>query len=89
MQVENIALIKRPFINKSFYSDLKYNGSVLSWSAIRTEWSIKEILEMYSSRNFKIIDVNEKIENFYKENADEERDYLCIDNTLYVGYYIY
>ena len=86
--VDNLVVFPGCFESKGFYKELKYYNSVLSWSSIRTEWSIEGTLEMYSNREFNLVEpVQDKI-SYYIDNVDKDRDYMCIDNTLYVSYYI-
>ena len=87
IKVDNLVVLKGQFESKAFYKDLRYYGSVLSWSAIRTQWSVEGLLEMYSDRDFNWIEPEEKAK-YYLNNVDKNKEYMCIDNTLYVSYYI-
>lgn len=42
---------------------------------------------MYSDRDFELIEVTEKSLNFYKNNVDRNKDYMCVDDVLYISYY--
>ena len=89
IEVVNIALIKGIDENKAFYADLKYKGSVLSWSAIRTEWSIEGLLEKYSAKEFNLVEPTDEEIKTYFELVDQEKEYMCINNTIYISYSIY
>lgn len=88
IKVNKLAVLYGPCESKAYYKELKYNGSVLSWSSIRTQWSIEGTLEMYSNREFDFVQPTQEELNYYKNNVDKEKDYMCIDNTLFVSYYI-
>ena len=74
---------------KACYKNLKYYGSAMSWSAVRTQWSIKGIIEMYSNKHFIMIEPDENELEYYLNNVDKEIDYMCIKDTLYISYYVY
>lgn len=73
---------------KAYYKNLNYKNSTMSWSAIRTKWSIKGIIEMYSDKHFTIVEPNEQQRQHYLNNVDKEIDYMCIEDTLFIPYYI-
>ena len=73
---------------KASYKNLKYRGSAMSWSAIRTQWSIKGIIEMYSNKHYIMKEPNEDELEYYLDNVDKEIDYMCIGDTLYIAYYV-
>jgi len=88
INVNKLAVLMGPFENKTYYKELKYNGSVLSWSSIRTKWSIEGTLEMYSNRDLELVEITEDKLKYYINNVDRDKEYMCIDNTLYVSYYV-
>ena len=88
IKVEKLAVFLGPFKNKANYEDLKYRGSVLSWSSMRTVWSIEGTLEMYSDMDLELIEITKEKFDYYIDNVDENKDYMCIDDTLYVSHYV-
>ena len=87
--VNKLAIFPGKFnAEKAYYSNLKYYGSAMSWSAIRTKWSITGIIEMYSNRHFIMTEPNETELEYYVKNVDKEIEYMCIGDTLYIGYYV-
>ena len=86
--VNNLAVFYGPFESKAYYKEMKYKNSVLSWSSMRTQWSIEGTLEMYSNREFNLVDSIEDDIIYYTDNVNIDKDYMCINDTLYISYYI-
>lgn len=87
-KINKLVLVRGNSTSKAFYEDLKFQGSVLSWSAIRTFWAIEGLLEMYTDKDFEEVEATNSEIQYYLQNVDKEKEYLCIDDTLYVSYYI-
>ena len=89
INVNKLAIFHGKFNEKAFYKNLKYHGSAMSWSAVRTQWSIKGIIEMYSNKIFIMTEPNKGELEYYLNNVDRSIDYMCIKDTLYIGCYVY
>lgn len=73
---------------KAFYS--KNSEEVgIAVSCLRTEWALQGIINYYTSRNLKKEELSEKNRKIYLEKVDENKNYLCIGDTLYVSIYWY
>lgn len=73
---------------KGIYRDLMTDYSVMNWSALRTRWSSKEIIEYYSNRKFKEKKITDEEKEIYIKEVDKDKDYLIIEDTLYITCYI-
>ena len=73
---------------KGIYRDLITDYSVMNWSALRTRWSSKEIIEYYSNRKFKEKKITEEEKENYIKEVDKDINYLIIEDTLYITCYI-
>lgn len=88
--VNKLAIFRGRFKDdKACYKNLNYYGATMSWSAVRTQWSIKGVLEMYSNKHFTVIEPDENDLEYYLNNVDIAIDYMCIKDTLYISYYVY
>lgn len=73
---------------KAFYS--KNSKEVgIAVSCLRTEWALQGIINYYTSRNLKKEELTEEDRKEYLDKVDENKNYLCIGNTLYVSIYWY
>ncbi len=73
---------------KGVYKDLITDYSSMNWSALRTRWSSKEIIEYCSNRKFEKKEMTEEEKIQYLEEVDEDKNYLIIDDTLYITCFI-
>lgn len=89
IKVKKIAIVKGRGNSKAYYPGLKYRNSVLSWSAIRTEWSIEGLIEKNYDNDLERVKLTNKEYEYYSQNVDKDRDYLCFDDIVVVSYYVY
>lgn len=88
IKVENISIYVD--YNKSYkgvYKNLITDYSAMNWSALRTRWSSKEIIEYCGNRQFESKEITEEEMEKYLEQVDN-RDYLIMDNTFYITCFI-
>ena len=84
--VENLVIV----INKNRTNKAYSNGArhtFLTLNAVKTEWSCKSAIELYTNRKFKNVD--EIYADYIKLNTNNEKYYECINDTLYVNVYMY
>ena len=84
--VENLVIV----INKNRTNKAYNNGArhtFITLNAVKTEWSCKSAIELYTNRKFKNVD--EIYADYIKLNTNNEKYYECIDDTLYVNVYMY
>lgn len=86
ISVNKLVVFPGKLNEEGYYENLKYRGSAMSWCAIKTYWSIKGIIEMYSNKHFIMVEPDENKLKYYLSN--ENKDYMCIEDTLYVAYYV-
>lgn len=73
---------------KGIYQDLFTDYSVMNWSAVRTRWSSKEIIEYCGNRKLEKKYMTEEEKTIYLEQVDKDKNYLIIGDTLYITCYI-
>ncbi len=88
-KVENLAVIIDVWNAKlAYYTNLNYIGSITTCSALRTSWSVRGAINYYNQTNLKEKEITKnEIEQYLKQV--DERQYLCMQNTLYVTCYMY
>ena len=74
---------------KGFYPNMITEYSSMNWSALRTIWSSKEIIEFYGNRKLEKKEAKEEEILNYLQNVDKYRNYLIIKDTLYITCYIH
>ena len=72
----------------AYYPDLYYVGSITTCSAIRTKWSALGTINYYNHTNLEEKEPTEFDIEQYRQQVDEKQ-YLCIDDTLYITCYMY
>lgn len=89
IKVDKLVIAKGKGDNKTYFKELKYKNSALSWSSMRTQWAIEGTLEMYTDKEFNLIkDINHENLKYFYENVDVNREYMCINDALYISYYV-
>lgn len=72
--------------SRAFYPNIKYSGSIMMPSAIKTKWSAAGCYNYYSNSNL----------DTYEPSKEEKTEFLisrefckCINDTLYISAYMY
>lgn len=73
---------------KGVYHDLLTDYSVMNWSALRTCWSSKEIIEYFGNKKLEKRCMTEEEKTKYLSEVDTNKGYLAMGNTLYITCYI-
>ncbi len=58
-------------------------------NALKTRWAVDGVINFYTERNLENIDATEEKIKYYFKNYDYEREYKCIDDTLYINVYVF
>ena len=72
---------------KGYFTNIK-NKSIYTHNSIRVYWAAEGIVNLYTKRNLKPVNITKEQDNYYKDNQDEQRGYECIDDILYLNTYI-
>lgn len=87
LQIKNIAVVTSKFeTEKAYYPSLRYKESVIMNSGIKTEWSILGCYNYYTGEKLKSYNPTKEEQ---KEYLEQQKEYLCIKDTLYVTAYMY
>ena len=90
IKVTNISIIViTNSVNKAYYKEMNCIGVGTAVSAIRTEWASQGIINYYTNRNLKEKEVTYQEINEYIKRVDQDKEYLCINDTLYISVYMY
>ncbi len=89
IKVTKIAIINGGSTIKAYYKELGYKGAVPTTSAVRTSWAVRGIINYYTQKELEEVSVNKKQEEYYIENVDKNKEYMCVEDTLYITSYMY
>lgn len=89
IEIKNIGII--PICNKQeegYFKEIEHK-SVITQNALKTKWSVEGIINFYTDRKLKKINLNEKdtlecLQYFYEDDY-----YTCVGDTIYVKVYNY
>lgn len=76
---------------KAYYKEIE-NQSVLTYNAIRSDWSTDGVINFYTGRNLKKTKITQEELNTYMEkikSGENQKEYECIGNTLVINAYMY
>lgn len=74
--------------HKGIYQNLISDYHAMNWSALRTSWSSKGIIEYYGNRDLEEKKLTNEEITKYLEEVDKNKNYLIINNTLYITCFI-
>ncbi len=89
IKVKKICTVECYGSNKAYYKEMNCDYVGTAVSSVRTEWAVQGIIQYYTNREFEEEDLTEEMLERYEEEVDKQKDYLCIDDTLYVSVYMY
>lgn len=90
IKVENICVeIKQHEVDKAYYSQMNCTNVGTAVSSVRTEWAAQGIINYYTNRNLRKQVLTKENREEYMMKVDKEKNYLCMDNTLYISVYMY
>lgn len=89
-KIEKIAVITiTGQASKTFFKEVE-NKSVLTYNAVRCDWSTEGAINFYTRRNLeKITPSYEELANYKNEARKIRQDQMCIGDTLYISAYMY
>ncbi len=76
---------------KAYYKEIE-NQSVLTYNAIRSDWSTDGVINFYTGRNLKKTKITQEELIAYMEkikSGENQKEYECIGNTLVINAYMY
>ena len=65
------------------------NENDITRNALRTNWAADGVINFYTKRNLKTVDLTEEQAIYFYKNCDKEKEYQCIDDILYVNVYVF
>lgn len=74
--------------NRTFYEGTK-NRCVLTYSGLKSDWSIEGALKFYTGRNLERIEPDTVLKRTYERKNIQEKEYMCINDTLCVNAFMY
>lgn len=84
--IKKIAIVGvRGQTKKTYFQEIP-NYSVLTYNAVRCDWSVDGVIHFYTGRNLEKIEPTQEGLKIYQEKQQEE---LCIGDTLYIATYMY
>lgn len=89
VEVKNIAIIN--IYNqkeKSYYREIQ-NNSVIVQDAVKCDWSADGVINFYSKRKLRKIQIQSKNIEEYMLKFENEKDYICVGDTLIIKTYMY
>ncbi len=90
IKVTNISIVViTGSVDKAYYEEMNCTGVGTAVNAIRTEWASQGIINYYTNRNLKEKEVTYQEINEYIKRVDQDKGYLCINDTLYISIYMY
>ncbi len=73
---------------KEYYENPITPYHVMNWSALRTTWSTKQIIEYLGNRKLTERKLTEQEKENYLNTVDKEKNWLIKDDTIYITCYI-
>lgn len=65
------------------------NENDITRNALRTNWAADGVINFYIKRDLETVNLTKEQAIYYFENYDSEREYQCIDDTLYINVYVF
>lgn len=75
-------------MDKTYFPSTK-NKTSFTHNAIRTSWAADGVINFYTKRNLESYIVSNEGKEYYMRHSNKEREYQCINDTLYVNIYMY
>lgn len=90
IKVKNIGIVViKNQVHKAYYEEMNCINVGIAVSSIRTKWATQGIINYYTNRNLVEKEPTEEEKQEYLLKVDESKNYLCINDTLYVSIYMY
>ena len=86
IEIKKICIITFQGKNDKVYDKEIENKSVLTYNAIRSNWSSDGVINFYTGRKLEKTCITEKTLEIYLE---DKKEYECIGDTLIVSAYMY
>lgn len=75
-------------MDKTYFPNTK-NKTSFTHNAVRTSWAADGVINFYTNRNLENVTITLEEKEFYMKNKETEREYKCIEDTLYVNIYMF
>lgn len=82
IEITKVVKIPKKNSNKKDENDIIRN-------ALKTNWAADGVLNFYLEKNLTTVKLTKEQVICYSENCDKEKEYQCIDDTLYICVYVY
>lgn len=89
IEIKNIGILTIYDERQEAYFEEISNKSIMAQNAIKTAWSAEGIINFYTERKLKRIDLTPEDEVKYLSYIKDDNYYECIGDTLYVKIYNY
>ena len=73
--------------DKGYFANIK-NKSIFTHNSIRVYWAAEGIVNLYTKRDLKSVNITKEQYDYYTDNQNDQRGYECIDDILYLNTYI-
>lgn len=73
---------------KGYFKGIK-NKTSFTHNALKTSWASDGVINFYTTRNLKTIKTTKEQKEIYTKHGNQELEYQCINDTLYVRIYLF
>lgn len=74
--------------NKAYFQNIP-NYSVLTYNALSCNWSADGVFNFYTRRKLETIQPTQEEKQEYEKRKPKDKEYVCIEDTLYITAYMY
>ena len=85
-QIAKVPIYKQK--DKGYFPNTK-NKTSFTHNALKTSWASDGVINFYTKRNLKTIELTKKQIIYNYENFDKNNEYQCVGDTLYIHVYIF
>ncbi len=90
IKVKNIGVVViKNQVHKAYYEEMNCTYVGIAVSSIRTVWATQGIINYYTDRNLIKKEPTKEEKEKYLIKVDKNKNYLCINDTLYISVYMY
>ena len=85
-QIAKVPIYKQK--DKGYFPNTK-NKTSFTHNALKTSWASDGVINFYTKRNLKTIELTKEQIIYNYENFDKNNEYQCVGDTLYIHVYIF
>lgn len=85
-QIIKVPVLKQT--DKGYFEGTK-NKTSFTHNALKTNWAVDGVINFYTERNLKVIKASTEQAEKYIKNQNNDLEYVCIDDILYVKIYLF